>query len=216
MILQRISLALVLGVALFGQGERGTFNGTVLDPSGAAVAGALVKVLNPATGVEITSAGLAAKGTAAQGANIPEISMPGLVAGSGGVGGNVSQSSGGNENLNLWVQLDDYSDTGDVYFQTDNTSEATQLQFGLQIKNQPGDNKMDGTIDGELTLSGDVDGTGIFDLATASDLEDDDLAPELICTHVTGTVTAAGDDLPIDFVLPLGLDSALQASCASL
>ena len=166
--------------------------------------------------LKITLAGIAAKGTAAQGANIPVIQMPGLVGGSGGVGGNVAQSSGGNENLNLWVQLDDYSDTGDVYFQTDNTSDTTKLQFGLQIKNQPGDNKMDGTIDGELTLSGDVDGTGIFDLATASDLEDDDLAPELICTHVTGTVTAAGDDLPIDFVLPLGLDSALQASCASL
>ena len=165
---------------------------------------------------KITSAGLAAKGTAAQGANIPEISMPGLVAGSGGVGGNVSQSSGNNENLNLWVRLDAYSDTGDVYFQTDNTSDSTKLQFGLQIKNQPGDNTMDGTIDGELTLSGDVDGTGIFDLTTVSDLEDNDLAPDLICTHVTGTVTAAGDDLEVDFVLPLGLDSAMQAACAAL
>jgi hypothetical protein len=54
--LQRLVLALLLGGALFGQGERGTFNGTVLDSSGAAVAGAMVKVLNPATGVEITSA----------------------------------------------------------------------------------------------------------------------------------------------------------------
>jgi len=55
MVLQRISLALVFCAALFAQGERGTFNGTVLDPSGAAVAGASVKILNPATGVELTS-----------------------------------------------------------------------------------------------------------------------------------------------------------------
>ncbi len=56
MVVQRIALALLLGASLFGQGERGTFNGTVLDASGAAVAGASVKVLNPATGVEMTSA----------------------------------------------------------------------------------------------------------------------------------------------------------------
>jgi hypothetical protein len=48
-------LAFILtGIALFAQGERGTFNGTVMDPSGAAVAGATVRVVNPATGVENT------------------------------------------------------------------------------------------------------------------------------------------------------------------
>ena len=166
--------------------------------------------------LKITSAGLAAKGTATQGANIPVIQLVGLVNGTGGVGGSVAQSSGLNENLNLWVELNGYSDTGDVDFQTDNTSEATKLQFDLQIKNQPDDNTMDGTLDGELTLSGDVDGAGIFALATASDLDDDNLAPALICTHVTGTVTASGEDLDVDFVLPLGLDSALNAACAAL
>ena len=56
MLLPRIVVGLLLSAALLAQGERGTFNGTVFDPSGAAVAGAVVKVLNPATGVEITSA----------------------------------------------------------------------------------------------------------------------------------------------------------------
>jgi len=51
----RIALALLIGASLFGQAERGTFNGTVLDPSGAAVVGATVKVVNPANGVEFTS-----------------------------------------------------------------------------------------------------------------------------------------------------------------
>lgn len=166
--------------------------------------------------LKITTAGLAAKGTATQGANIPGVTIIGLVSGTGGIGGTVAQSAGENENLSLFVELNDYSDTGDVNFQTDNTSEATKLQFDLQIKNAPGDNLADGTIAGELTLSGDVEGTGIFDLTLASDLDDDDLAPDIICTHVTGLVTAEGDDLAIDFVLPLGLDSALAAACATL
>lgn len=166
--------------------------------------------------LRITTNGLAAKGTASQGANVPEIFFPGLVQGSGTISGTVAQSSGQNENLSLDVQLDAYSDTGDVIFQTDNTSPATLLQFDLQVKNAPGDNTMDGTITGTLTLDGDVEGTGVFDLTTVTDLEDDDLNPAIICTHVTGTVTAEGDDLDVDFVLPLGLDSALQAACAAL
>ena len=56
MLLRRIAVGLLISAALLAQGERGTFNGTVLDPSGAVLAGAAVKVLNPATGVEITSA----------------------------------------------------------------------------------------------------------------------------------------------------------------
>src|SRR5690242_8150709 len=52
---QRVLLMFTAGLALFAQGERGTFNGTVTDPSGAAVVAATVKVLNPATAVEFTT-----------------------------------------------------------------------------------------------------------------------------------------------------------------
>lgn len=48
-------LACLLAVSLFGQGERGTFNGTVTDPSSAAVVGATVKALNPETGIEVSA-----------------------------------------------------------------------------------------------------------------------------------------------------------------
>ena len=50
-----ILLLLALGaVSVYAQGERGTFNGTVTDPTGAVVPGATVKVLHVATGVETT------------------------------------------------------------------------------------------------------------------------------------------------------------------
>ncbi len=53
--LQKLLLTSLACASLFAQGERGTFNGTVLDSSGAAVAGAQVKILNPATGVEMST-----------------------------------------------------------------------------------------------------------------------------------------------------------------
>jgi hypothetical protein len=43
---------LAFAASLFAQGERGTLNGTVTDPSGAVVVGAAVKAINVATGVE--------------------------------------------------------------------------------------------------------------------------------------------------------------------
>src|SRR5947207_13602864 len=47
-----IVAVVALVTSAFAQGERGTLNGTVTDPSGAVVVGAAVKALNVATGVE--------------------------------------------------------------------------------------------------------------------------------------------------------------------
>lgn len=49
---RKLIASLTLAFAVFAQGERGTFNGTILDSSGAAVAGATVKAINVGTGVE--------------------------------------------------------------------------------------------------------------------------------------------------------------------
>ncbi|MBI3179128.1 MAG: hypothetical protein HYZ27_05670, partial [Deltaproteobacteria bacterium] len=52
---------------------------------------------------------------------------------------------------------------------------------------------------------------------TASDLEDDDNNPALICTHVTGTVTAADDSTSVDFVLATrALSPTEQQKCEAL
>src|SRR6267378_7691456 len=45
-----LTLAVLLGSALFAQEGRGTINGRVMDPSGASVAGAEVRATNAATG----------------------------------------------------------------------------------------------------------------------------------------------------------------------
>lgn len=49
-----VCLLLLTCVLALAQGERGALNGTVLDPTGAVIPGADVKVLNVATGVETT------------------------------------------------------------------------------------------------------------------------------------------------------------------
>ncbi|HXG46165.1 MAG TPA: carboxypeptidase regulatory-like domain-containing protein, partial [Methylomirabilota bacterium] len=58
----RVLCLLSASALLFAQGERGTFNGTVSDPSGAVIAGATVRAINVATNVETpvttTSAGV--------------------------------------------------------------------------------------------------------------------------------------------------------------
>lgn len=166
--------------------------------------------------MRITSAGLAAKDTAAQGANIPEIVFPGFVSGSAAIGGTVAQSSGENQNLSLFVGLTNYADTDALSFETDNTSESSKLQFDLNVQNQPADNGMSGTLVGTLTVDGDLEGTGVFDLDLASELADDDAQPDIICTHVTGSVAVSDSTLNVNFVLPLGLTSSLQAACMTL
>src|SRR5499427_2289247 len=47
-----VASVVVFAVNVFAQGERGTLNGTVIDPSGSVVVGAGVKALNIATSVE--------------------------------------------------------------------------------------------------------------------------------------------------------------------
>lgn len=54
--MRRIWVFLVLCAVALGQGERGTFNGTVIDSSGALVPEAVVKAQNIQTNVETTAA----------------------------------------------------------------------------------------------------------------------------------------------------------------
>ncbi|MEZ5399353.1 MAG: carboxypeptidase regulatory-like domain-containing protein [Bryobacteraceae bacterium] len=51
----RIAATFAIVSTLFAQGERGTFNGTIGDPTGAVIPAAAVKARNTATGVESTS-----------------------------------------------------------------------------------------------------------------------------------------------------------------
>jgi hypothetical protein len=53
--MRQIWVVLLLSVLAFGQGERGTFNGTGTDSSGALVPDAVVKAQNKQTNVETTA-----------------------------------------------------------------------------------------------------------------------------------------------------------------
>ena len=49
------ALLLAFTAGAFAQGERGTLNGSIIDSTGSVVAGASVKILNPAMGVELAA-----------------------------------------------------------------------------------------------------------------------------------------------------------------
>jgi len=152
---------------------------------------------------KIIETGLEAKDASTSGANITPVTTSGVEQGTMTIGGSIAQSGSQNQNFNLWVQLDDdYSDTEGLAFNTDNTDDTTKLQFGLQIQSQPADNLMTGTLAGALEVSGDVDGTAIFDLRFTTDLDDDDANPVVICSKVVGTVEADGATVDLDFISP--------------
>ncbi len=169
---------------------------------------------------KIIKQGLAAKDASTNGANITPVSANGTNKGTLTIGGKVAQGTSLNENLDLWVQLDGpYSDSGKIFYATDNSSDTTKLQFGLQMSNQPQDNGMSGTLVGPLKVTGDIEGTAAFDLRFATDLTDDDAAPAIICSHVLGTVTQGDQSKSIDFLLPQdtsGLDAPQLDKCKAL
>lgn len=168
---------------------------------------------------KIIENGLLAKDASTSGANITPITADGDIAGLMTIGGQVAQSSSNNENLKLWVQLDAYGDTELVVYQTDNASDDSKLQFTLQISSQPEDNVMNGSIVGDIAVSGEVEGTGTLALTFVSDLEDDDNNLSVICSHVTGTVSSGDATSNIDFVLPDepgALSEAELAKCSAL
>ena len=49
----RVLMILSCASLLYAQGERGTFNGTVADPSGAVIGGVMVKAVNVGTNIEV-------------------------------------------------------------------------------------------------------------------------------------------------------------------
>ena len=55
MVKRSLICSLLITAAAFAQGERGTLNGSITDSSGAVVAGASVKILNPSTGVDLNA-----------------------------------------------------------------------------------------------------------------------------------------------------------------
>lgn len=169
---------------------------------------------------KIVAKGYEAKDAATSGANITTpVTGTGDVQGTMTIGGKTAQSSGGNQNFTLWVQLDGpYIDVEDISFVTDNTTDESKLQFPVQITLQPSDNRMTGTLSGALEVDGDIEGTAIFNFTIATDLADDDGNPAPLCSHITGTITQ-DDTHDFDFVSPRdtsALDAAQVTKCQTL
>lgn len=158
---------------------------------------------------KLVDAGLEAKDDDSPGANISAIELPGDETGMAMITGSVAQSSGENTQMNLEAAFEDYSDDALI---TWNAGDAP-LALSMGVQNTPADNTMASTLAGPIVLTGEVAGDGTFALALASDLADDDEAPDHLCTRVTGTVSVGQTSLAVDVTVPIDATEEELAGC---
>jgi hypothetical protein len=158
---------------------------------------------------KLVEAGLSSKDDDSPGANITPIEVDGAETGLVTLTGSVSQSSGENTQMNLEATFEDYSDDALITWDAGDTP----LALSMGVQNTPDDNQMASTLTGPVVLTGEVAGDGTFALNLASDLVDDDAAPDHLCTRVTGTVTVGQGSLEVDVTVPVDATEEQLAGC---
>jgi hypothetical protein len=146
---------------------------------------------------------------AASSANIPPQSGTGNVSGTMLVTGQVDQGSSDNKGMRLRIGLTGYSD-GEIAVGEDeepvnityasSTDPATQPELTLQLRNIPG-GTFTGTLVGEFTMTGDLEGKVNLNLALTGEIEDDGTGKVRRTpggTRVTGTATSGDGTYNVD------------------
>lgn len=158
---------------------------------------------------KVLDAAIDAKDDDTPGANITPVVLVGDAAGQLTLSGSVAQSSGDNSQMTLAVAFEDYSDDDALFW----LATEAPLSLSLGVTNAPADNRMDGRLDGPISVGGLVIGDGTLDLDLASDLADDDLDPAHLCTRASGTVSVGDGSLPVDVVVPIDAPAEDWVGC---
>jgi hypothetical protein len=188
---------LSLAMLLVTMGSAGCSSG-ISDEDGARLA-----YLGADTSVERALALGFAGFNAATSANIPQQQTAGAVSGLLTVTGQVDQGSSDNKGMRLLVSYASYADdpvedTAIVY------DSPAPLALDLSMKGLPNAD-LTGTMVGDLTLSGDLEGDVHFNLTFAGTTEADPNATGSVrrvvgSTHITGTATSEYGTYPVDVV----------------
>lgn len=147
-------------------------------------------------------------------ANIAPQADVGIVAGTLTITGQVDQGSSDNKGMRLYVGMVDYTDgpilltVDDEEIQVDvtydtSTDVATQPYLNLSLRNIP-NGTLTGTLVGDYTMDGDLEGTATLNLSFTGNIVDDGTGKTIRAigtTHVTGTATSGDGVFEVDIML---------------
>ena len=147
-------------------------------------------------------------------ANIAPQADVGIVAGTLTITGQVDQGSSDNKGMRLYVGMVDYTDgpilltVDDEEIQVDVTYDtsadiATQPYLNLSLRNIP-NGTLTGTLVGDYTMDGDLEGTATLNLSFTGNIVDDGTGKTIRAigtTHVTGTATSGDGVFEVDIML---------------
>lgn len=135
---------------------------------------------------------------AATSANIAPQTANGAKSGTLTVSGQVDQGASTNKTMNLSEQLKDYSEDGNLTYDTEGTLPALSMKLS---KIPTG--TLAGSLDGQFTMAGDLEGDLTISLTFTGDLQPSPADPSKVerkpgTTHITGTATSGDGEYNID------------------
>src|SRR4051812_13377921 len=133
----------------------------------------------------------------ASSANISPQTAAGTKTGSLTVTGQVDQGSSANKGMRLFAAFAGYSDDAVITYQTD---AAALPALNIQLKNIP-TGTVDGTLIGNVTMSGNIKGNLALNLAFSGQLQSGSgttVERKPGTTHITGTATSSYGTYTVD------------------
>jgi hypothetical protein len=135
---------------------------------------------------------------AATSANIAPQTASGAKSGTITVSGQVDQGASTNKTMNLIEELKDYSEDGDITYNTAGTLPALSMKLS---KIPTG--TLEGSLGGQFTMAGGLEGDLTISLTFTGELQPSPADPSKVerkpgTTHITGTATSGDGEYDID------------------
>jgi len=135
---------------------------------------------------------------AATNANIDPQTAQGAETGTLTVSGQVDQGESDNKTMNLNEEMQEYSDNGELTYDTSGTLPLLSMKLS---KIPTG--TLDGTLDGDYQMSGELEGTVTLHVVFAGQLQPSASDPDKVerkpgTTHITGTASSGDGRYDID------------------
>ena len=135
---------------------------------------------------------------AASSANIDPQTASGSETGTLTVSGQVDQGASDNKTMNLTEELEEYSDDGVLTYDTGGTLPLLSMKLSMIPTGT-----LDGTLEGDFEMTGELEGTVHLSIAFAGQLQPSAADPDKVerkpgTTHITGSASSGDASYQID------------------